>query len=72
MDEADYREQLNRLEEQLADLYRQRRALTAEFAEDHPAVLPARVRDRSDVQARVARCPRCSARLDSDIPGAKN
>lgn len=66
MDEAAYREQLNALEEQLSDLYRQRRELTAAYAADHPAVLPP-ARARSEVQQRVARCPRCGGRLsDSD------
>ena len=63
MDEAEYRRQLDELEEQLSDLYRRRRQLTAAYADDHPAVLPARVRDRSEVQQRVARCPRCGGRL---------
>ena len=70
MTEAEYREQLNRLEEQLTVLYRERRKLTELFAEDHPAVLPP-ARYRTDRQAAVARCPRCSMRLDSDVSGAK-
>lgn len=70
MDEADYRQQLNALEEQLTELYRQRRKLTERFAEDHPPVLP-KPRFQSDVQQRVARCPRCGGRLDSDVSGAK-
>lgn len=66
MDEAEYRCELNALEEQLTDLYRRRRALAAEFADDHPAVLPSKARHRSDVQQRVARCPRCGSRLSDD------
>jgi hypothetical protein len=62
MDTDEYREQLNRIEEQLSAIYRQRRALTEAYAADHPAVLPA-PRQRTAVQERVARCPRCSARL---------
>jgi hypothetical protein len=63
MTETEYRAQLNALEERLADVYRERRKLTEEFADEHPAVLPA-PRWQSDVQQRVARCPRCSARLE--------
>ena len=58
MDEAEYREQLNALEEQLTLVYRERRRLQEAFADEHPAVLPP-ARFRTDAQARVARCPRC-------------
>jgi hypothetical protein len=67
MDETEYRAQLNVLEERLADVYRERRKLTEAFAEEHPAVLPA-PRWQSDVQQRVARCPRCGL---SQVSGAK-
>ena len=67
MDEAEYRERLNALEEQLTALYRERRKLTELFADDHPAVLP-KPRFQSDVQQRVARCPRCGL---SQVSGAK-
>ena len=70
MNEAEYREQLNRLEEQLTATYRERRTLQEAFAEDHPAVLPP-ARFRTDAQARVARCPRCGMGLGSDVSGAK-
>ncbi len=40
MTEAEYREQLNRLEEQLTAVYRERRRLQEAFADEHPAVLP--------------------------------
>ena len=70
MTEAEYREKLNRLEEQLTATYRERRRLQEAFAEDHPPVLPA-ARFRTDKQMAVSRCPRCGGRLDSDIPGAK-
>ncbi len=63
MTEAEYREKLNVLEERLSVVYRERRKLMEEYAEDHPAVLPPR-RYQTDVQQRIARCPRCSARLD--------
>lgn len=69
MTEAEYRKQLNALEEELADVYRRRRKLTAEYADEHPPVLPP-ARYRTDAQARVARCPRCSALL-SEESGAK-
>lgn len=69
MDAAEYREQLNALEEQLSAVYRERRALMAEFAVDHPPVLPP-ARYRTDAQARVARCPRCGGSL-SEKEGAK-
>ena len=71
LNEHEYREQLNALEEQLSDLYRRRRALTEAFADEHPPVLPARIRNRSETQMRIARCPRCSMRLDSDESGSK-
>jgi hypothetical protein len=70
MTEAEYREQLNQLEEQLTSVYRERRKLTEAFADEHPPVLPP-ARFRSDAQARVARCPRCSAVL-SEKTGVEN
>ncbi len=70
MDEAEYREHLNRLEEQLSQVYRERRRLQEAFADEHAPVLPS-PRYRTDAQARIARCPRCSMRLDSEDPGAK-
>ena len=69
MTEAEYREQLNVLEEALTDVYRARRALTEAYADEHPPVLPP-PRYRTDHQARVARCPRCSMLL-SEESGAK-
>lgn len=71
MEADEYREQLNTIEDELTVLYRRRRELTRLFADEHPAVLPP-PRYQSDVQQRVSRCPRCSGRLDSDEPGAKN
>jgi hypothetical protein len=61
--EAEYREQLNQLEEQLTAVYRERRALTEAWADEHPPVLPP-PRYRTDAQARVARCPRCGGSLE--------
>ncbi len=69
MDESEYREQLNVLEEELSDVYRRRRKLLEEFADDHPPVLPP-PRYRSERQAKIARCPRCGGAL-SEISGAK-
>ncbi len=65
MTEAEYREQLNALEEQLTVVYRERRALTEAFAEEHPPVLPP-PRFRTDRQAAVARCPRCGGSLEGE------
>ena len=70
MTEAEYRVELNRLEEQLTLVYRERRALQEAFAAEHPPVLPA-ARFRTDRQAAVARCPRCGGSL-SDIPSVQN
>lgn len=53
------------IEERLAPLYRVRRALREEYAERFEPVLPA-PRYRSQVQERVARCPRCGERLGSE------
>lgn len=71
MDESEYREKLNLLEEQLSEVYRLRRRLQEEFADGHPPVLPP-PRYRTDAQQRIARCPRCGGRLDSEVEGAKN
>ena len=65
MDEAEYREQLNRLEEQLTAVYRERRRLQERFADEHPPVLPP-ARYRTDAQARIARCPRCGGSLKDE------
>ncbi len=70
MTEAEYREKLNAIEEQLSAVYANRRRLTEAFAEEHPPVLPP-PRFRTERQAAVARCPRCGGRLDSDVGGAK-
>ncbi len=70
MTEAEYREKLNAIEEQLSAVYANRRRLTEAYADEHPAVLPPPTR-RSEVQQRIARCPRCGGRLDSEVSGAK-
>lgn len=69
LNEAEYREKLNQLEEELSDVYRRRRALLERFADGHAPVLPP-PRYRTDHQARIARCPRCGGSL-SDMDGAK-
>ena len=70
MDEAEYREKLNVLEEQLSAVYKERRRLLEEFADGHDPILPPR-RFQSDVQQRIARCPRCGGKLLSEESGAK-
>lgn len=54
---------LSAVEEKLAPLYRVRRALREEYAERFEPVLPA-PRYRSQVQEKVARCPRCGGVID--------
>lgn len=46
----------------LSPLYRELDALAVELAESENYTLP-RPSQRTDVQARVARCPRCKERL---------
>jgi hypothetical protein len=70
MTEAEYREKLNAIEEQLSAVYANRRRLTEAYADEHPAVLPPPTK-RTEKQRAISRCPRCSMLLDSDIPGAK-
>ena len=65
MTEAEYREQLNRLEEQLTAVYRERRKLTEQYAEEHPPVLPPR-RRRTETQQRIGFCPRCGDKLPEE------
>jgi len=62
----EYRALLTNVEERLSDLYRERRTIMEAFSEDHPAVLPPPTR-RTEHQRRVARCPRCSQRLN-EVP----
>ncbi len=66
MDETEYREQLNALEERLSAVYRERRKLLELFADEHPPVLPA-PRFQSDRQQRIARCPRCGGSLEGRV-----
>ncbi len=66
MDEAEYREQLNVLEERLSAVYKERRQLLELFADEHPPVLPP-PRYQSDRQQRIARCPRCGGSLKDPV-----
>ncbi len=66
MDETEYRAQLNVLEEELSDVYRRRRALLEEFADDHQPVLPP-PRFRTAKQAAIGFCPRCGGKLSKDV-----
>lgn len=61
--QEEYRQLLNENEERLGALYRERRIIMEAFSEDFPAVLPP-PRQRTEHQQRVARCPRCSQKLD--------
>ena len=64
--EEDWRAALSAVEERLAPIYRVRRSLREEYASRfEAAALPAR-RNRTDTQERVARCPRCGGRLESE------
>ena len=62
MTEAEYREKLNVIEERLTVVYRERRKLMEEYADEHPPVLPP-PRYQTERQQRVARCPRCGGSL---------
>ena len=65
--EEDWRAALAAVEEQLAPVFRVRRALREAYAERfETAAMPERRRDRTDTQEKVARCPRCSGRLESE------
>lgn len=70
MTEAEYRERLNAIEDQLTEMYRIRRGLQERFAEEHPAVLPPATK-RTEKQRAISRCPRCSGPLLSEDSGAK-
>jgi hypothetical protein len=62
----DFQAALAEIEERMAPLYRERRVIreAAEVVFDPPA-LPGR-RYRTPVQEKVARCPRCRTRLESE------
>ena len=57
---------LTAVEERLAPIYRLRWQLRDGYVERfEPAPLP-RARNRSETQEKVARCPRCGGRLESE------
>lgn len=65
--EQDWREALAAVEERMAPLYRLRRQLREQAAERFQAAeQPSRWRDRTDIQRRVERCPRCGGKLESE------
>lgn len=68
--EAEFRAHLDEIDGHLSEMYAARRRVMEQFAAAFPPVLPA-PRYRTERQARVASCPRCGLRLDSDEPGAK-
>lgn len=63
--QADFQRALGDLAEQLAPLYRTRRLIEEARAERFEAVLP-QARSRTATQDKVARCPRCGAKLESE------
>ncbi len=66
MDEAELAAELTRLDDALADIYRERRPILEALAEARgKAVLPP-PRLRTPTQEKVARCPRCGGRLIAD------
>jgi len=67
--QEEYRRLLADVDGRLGELYRERRTIMEAFAEEYPAVLPP-PRARTEHQQRVARCPRCSQRLDSSLAPA--
>lgn len=64
----DFIEAIDWVERRLAPLYKVRRHLREEMAERYPPPELPRRRERTDVQERVARCPRCGGRLESEGP----
>lgn len=60
---SDLEAALSELEERMAPLFRQRRALRETIASMRtPAALPPKTR-RTETQEKIARCPRCGGRL---------
>jgi hypothetical protein len=63
---ADYQKALAEIEERMAPLYRERRAIRDAMSEKFdPPDMP-RARYRTPTQEKVARCPRCHGRLDAE------
>ena len=62
MDADEYRQLIANIDEELGDLYRQRRRWQEEFSREHPVLLP-EPKLRTPLQQKVARCPRCGTRF---------
>lgn len=58
---------LTALEEKLAPIYRVRRDLREAYAERFPTPELPRRRYRTDIQEKVARCPRCGQAYKDDL-----
>ena len=66
--EEEWRKALNVVEERLTETYRVLWPLRDGYAERFPpAALPSR-RNRTETQEKIARCPRCGTRLESEGP----
>jgi hypothetical protein len=64
--QAEFQKALAEIEGRMAPLYRERRALREQYVEKFdPPDMP-RARYRTPTQERVARCPRCGGRLESE------
>lgn len=61
----DYRQQLAALDEELAAVYRRRRAVQERFADEYPVVL-LRASRRTETQQKIARCPRCGGKIPNE------
>ena len=64
--QEEWRAALVAVEERLAPIYRVRRSLREEYAERFPAPELPRRSERTETQERVARCPRCGAKLPTE------
>lgn len=64
--EEDWRAALAAVEERLAPIYRIRRDLRSQYASRFEAAALPRRRNRTETQEKVARCPRCGERLESE------
>jgi hypothetical protein len=62
--EQELQAKLDRIAEQLGKLYRERDPILEQLAELRGAYELPKPRYRTDTQAKVARCPRCSGKLE--------
>ena len=69
--EAEWKAALNALEEKLAPIYRVRRTLREQYAERFPPPEQPAPRYRTPTQEKVARCPRCGGRLETETESRK-